>query len=237
MTIYSAEFKKTPLLTDIERQAMSHLYLSYFDGCTETQFLSDLNEKTEVLLLSINKQLVGFTTLQDFMYPWNDQLNRIIYSGDTIVDQAHWGQQALAFAWINRMGEFKRELPNTPLYWFVIVKGHRTYKYLPTFGKSFYPHWSIDRADLKPLADALALKKFGGDYNPDTGVVEFHSSKGHLKSEIAHPTAEEQRKPAVQFFLQRNPGFLQGHELVCVCEMERENMKPLTQRIFDKGLV
>lgn len=237
MSKYEAIFKKTVDLTDQERREMANLYLAYFDGSSEAQIFSDLKEKTEVLVLQFDGKLVGFTTLKVFGYNWLGQSIRVIYSGDTIVDRAHWGQQALAFAWIAHMGELKREYPELPMYWFVIVKGHRTYKYLPTFGKSFFPHWSIDRSDLKPLADALALEKFGANYNPATGIVEFPESKGHLKMEIALPTEEEKNKESVQFFLKQNPNYLIGHELVCLCEMEVVNMKPLTKRIFSKGVL
>jgi hypothetical protein len=41
----------------------------------------------------------------------------------------------------------------------------------------------------------------------------------------------------VKFFLERNPQFAQGHELVCLCEIEEANMKPMTKRIFNKGVV
>jgi hypothetical protein len=105
---------------------------------------------------------------------------------------------------------------------------------LPVFGKSFYPHWDIDRRDLKPLADALALEMFPDDYNPTTGVVELRESRGHLKPEIARPAPDELDRDGVQFFLERNPGFERGHELVCLCEIEEHNMKPLTLRLFRK---
>ena len=180
-------------------------------------------------------QIVGFTTLQVYDYLWQGSPIRVVYSGDTVVARAHWGQQALAFRWIARMAEIKAEDPHKPLYWFVIIKGHRTFKYLPTFGKSFYPHWSIDRTDLKPLADFLAKDKFGEMYNESTGIVEFSESQGHLKQEIAYPTEEEMTKDSVKFFLEKNPNYLQGHELVCLCELEEENMKPLTKRIFRKA--
>lgn len=235
MPEYKAFFKSTLSLTDENRREMANLYLAYYDGSSETQVFADLKDKSEVLLLQYDGLLVGFTTLQVFEYNWGGKPIRVIYSGDTIVDRAHWGQQALAFAWIARMGELKREKPDLPMYWFVIIKGHRTYKYLPTFGKSFYPHWSIDRSDLKPLADALAREKFGDHYNAATGIAEFVESKGHLKQEIALPTEEEKTKASVGFFLERNPNYLRGHELVCLCEMEVENMKPLTKRIFVKG--
>ena len=33
------------------------------------------------------------------------------------------------------------QLPEQPLYWFLIVKGHRTYRYLSAFSVDFHPHW------------------------------------------------------------------------------------------------
>jgi hypothetical protein len=236
MSSYEAICKKIPELSEQNYRDMQNLYLSHYDGSTALQVETDLQDKSEAILVLNQGILVGFTTLKVYEHEWAGQTIRIVYSGDTIVDPTHWGQQALAFTWIAKMGELKREKPDLPMYWFLIVKGHRTYKYLPVFGKSFYPHWSMDRSDLKPLADNLAQKKFGTDYNPTTGVVEFHLSKGHLKPDLALPSEEEKSKDAVRFFLERNPNYLHGHELVCLCEITEENMKPLTRRIFTKGL-
>jgi hypothetical protein len=233
---YKTEFKNTSSLTAEETSALAGLYLSYYSGTDGARFEADLGGKDEILLVTCDEVLVGFTTLQVYERQWRGECVRVIYSGDTVVEQAHWGQQALAFAWIARMGEIKRERPDVPLYWLLIVKGHRTFKYLPTFGKTFFPHWSQDRSDLKPLADFLAREKFGSDYNAGTGVVEFPVSHGHLRHEIAFPTDEQMNQPAVKFFVQRNPGFTQGHELVCLCEMEETNMRPLTRRIFNKDV-
>jgi hypothetical protein len=237
MAEYKAQHKKISGLTEKERRSLASLYLAYYSGTSEARFINDLNDKTEILLVYCDDVLVGFTTLQLYERKWNKHPVRIVYSGDTVVEQAHWGQQTLAFSWIARMGEIRREQPDIPLYWLLIVKGHRTFKYLPTFGKSFYPHWSIDRSDLKPLADFLAQDKFGANYNLTTGVVEFPVSHGQLRDDIAWPTDEQASLPAVKFFLERNPQFAQGHELVCLCEIEEANMKPMTKRIFNKGVV
>jgi hypothetical protein len=235
MTDYNALFKRVADITENDREEIVELYLSYFDGSDRAQVVSDLAEKTEILLLYFEESLVGFTTLQIYDFEWQDSLVQIIYSGDTVVHRAHWGQQALAFAWIANLGKLRRQRPDVPLFWFVILKGHRTYKFLPAFGKSFYPHWSIDRSDLKPLADALAFEKFGDAYSPTTGIVKFTSSRGHLKSRIADPSEKEKNKEAVQFFLRKNPGYALGHELVCLCEISEDNMKPLTKRIFRRA--
>ncbi len=215
---------------------MANLYFSHYDASDESRFFSDLNNKTEVLLINSEERLIGFTSLQLFDWEWEKHTINIVYSGDTIVDPAHWGQQALAFAWIARMGELKQQKPKISLYWLLIVKGHRTYRYLHTFAKSFYPHWSQKHTDLAALADALARKKFGNEYNPTTGVVEFAQSQGHLRTEIAEATVAEQQKEAVKYFLKRNSNYRIGYELVCLCELATDNLKPLSRRIFTKGM-
>jgi hypothetical protein len=231
---YTTRFVPVPALDPAVRKRMAELYLANYDGTDGAIFAHDLARKDEVLLVHADDEVVGFTTVKYIEREWQGRDIRVVFSGDTVVDRAHWGQQALAFAWIGRMGAMKRESPGTPMYWFLLVKGHRTFRYLPVFGKSFYPHWSIDRSDLKPLADALAADMFQGDYNAASGVVEFTPSRGHLKSDIAMPDDAELEREGVRFFLERNPGFVHGHELVCLCEVEEHNMKPLTLRLFRK---
>ena len=234
---YQATFKRIFELTVQDRRRMADLYLSYYDGTSESLFLSDLENKTEVLLVYCDGGLVGFTTVAFYERRWNNNPILVVFSGDTIVDQMHWRQQALAFAWIARMGSLQREKPGRPVYWFLIVKGHRTYRYLPTFCNSFYPHWSIDRSDLKPLADVLAHERFGDAYNHMSGVVEFAESKGHLKHHVAFPDEKDKSKQAVRFFLEKNPEYIRGHELVCLSEIAPANLKPLARRIFEKGAI
>lgn len=215
--------------------AMEALYLENFDGTSSTLFRSDLADKDEAILLYHRGQLVGFTTLKFFEVMWRKRPVRIVYSGDTIVSPQHWGQQVLAFAWLTRIGQIKKALPDVPLYWFLLVKGHRTYKYLSVFAKSFYPHWSEPRHDLKLLADMLASDKFGSDYDPESGIVKFPTSRGHLHPAIAYASAAEMNKACTRFFFDSNPGYLHGHELVCVCELELFNMRPLAARIFHRA--
>ena len=231
---YSTRLTEVASLERSTKRAMARLYLANYDGSSEQRFFRDLENKQDALLLYGNDDLVGFTTMRIYERYWRDRPIKIVYSGDTVVSREHWGQQALAFAWIAYVGVIKREAPNVPLYWFLLVKGHRTYRYLPVFGKSFYPHWSVDRSDLKPLADLLATEMFRDTYNPATGTIEFSESCGHLKPEIAQPTPDELDREGVRFFLERNPNYRRGHELVCVCEIEEHNMKPLTLRLFRK---
>jgi len=233
---YSTAFVSVSALSDSLRGEMASLYLGSYDGSSDALFFEDLAKKDEVLLVHENGQLVGFTTVLVYEHEWRQKPVRVVYSGDTVVDRAHWGQQALAFDWIARLGVLRRQRPELPLYWLLLVKGHRTFRYLPLFSKSFHPHWSMQRGDLKSLADSLAQSMFPDDYNPATGVVELKKSRGHLKPDIAIPSPRDLDREEVRFFVDRNPGFQRGHELVCLCEVESDNMKPLTLKLFSKGL-
>ncbi|MDR1935323.1 MAG: hypothetical protein LBS49_07050 [Candidatus Accumulibacter sp.] len=214
-------------------ERMAALYLAHYDGSSEALFCRDLREKDEVVLLYCAEELAGFSAFKCYTASWRGQPVRVVYSGDTVVARQHWGQQALAFAWITRMGEIRRQAPETPLYWFLLVKGHRTFKYLSVFGKSFFPHWQLQRPDLRALAEELASARFGKDYDPASGIVRFPDSRGRLRADIAAPRAEELAKPGTRFFLRKNPGYAQGDELVCLCELVSANMKPLAARLFE----
>ena len=232
---YTTCVRSVERLSAADRAALVALYLAHYDGSSREIVLEDLATKNEVLLLHHDGELVGFTTLELYERDWHGGRIGVVYSGDTVVARAHWGQQALAFRWIARIGELHAQHPERHLYWLLIVKGHRTFKFLPAFGKSFFPHWAIDRSDLEPLARALASEKFGADYNPVTGCVEPAASRGHVKPEIAQPTSSERGRAAVEFFLARNPHYRLGHELVCLCELDESNMRPLTRRIFTRA--
>lgn len=219
------------------RADMFALYEQYYGGTSEALFLGDLEDKQYAVVLRDDQgTLQGFSSIKVWQEELAGKTFRIMYSGDTIVHQDHWGQQALAFTWINFSGALKAAAPDTPLYWFLLVKGHRTYRYLKAFYRVFYPAYNRPTPpEAKALIDHLASAKFGEFYNPETGVVHFPESRGHLKSDWAEIPEKDRRRPDVRFFLERNPGYTAGDELVCLTELSHENQNPLAARLFDAG--
>ncbi len=235
---YSTSIYSVDTLDQIQLQSITDLYLSYYDASNASMVHSDLLNKTKILLLFFEDELVGFSTFEVYEKEWNGSRITVVYSGDTIVEREHWGQQALAYAWIRYIGELKEEKKGIPIYWFLIVKGHRTFKYLPAFTNRFYPHWSKDCSELKPLLNSLANEKFGNAYDPQSGVITFEASRGHLKEKYANPKENEVSSDAVRFFLEKNPGYLYGNELACICSLDDENLRSLTKRVlYGKGKV
>lgn len=216
---------------------MYALYRRYYDASSWRLFAGDLAAKDHALVLRDETGVVrGFSTLAVYERTFNGQPVRVIFSGDTIVDERHWGQQALAFAWLRLAGQIKAAQPHLPLYWLLISKGHRTYRYLPTFSRAFYPSPDpATEADLAALRDFLARDRFGPAYAEAAGVVRFPESRGHLRAEYAEVPEPHRRLPEVAFFLARNPGYARGDELVCVCELREDTLRPIARRAFLAG--
>src|SRR4030095_16178745 len=80
---------------------------------------------------------------------WRETPIRVLYSGDTVVDREHWGQQALSFAWVRHLGVLAQRFPRERLVWFLLVKGHRTYRYLHVFARTFFPGQEPAHSDLR----------------------------------------------------------------------------------------
>lgn len=228
-------------VTDLDtptRQAMYALFQRYYQATSLEQFQLDLADKDTVILVrSSSGQLCGFSTLAVSEAQVHGELLRFVFSGDTIIDRPYWGSQAFAFAWIRHIGKITLSQPELPLYWLLIVKGQRTFRYLSAFGLRFVPDWrGPDDARLNTIKHELARARFGRAYDEATGLVRFEQSRGHLSPEWAGVSERELSRPDVRFFLERNPGYVRGDELVCLCELSKDNMRPLTRRIFEQGL-
>ena len=237
MSSLSASIVEIPDIAATDRRAMFQLYGHYYGGTSEAVFYSDLADKDYALLLRDGEELVrGFSTLA-VIDDDTPQMMRALFSGDTIVDRAFWGQQRLAFNWIRFAGQLKAQQPELPLYWFLIVKGHRTYRYLSTFSIDYYPHHANPTpAAAKNLMTRLARARFGEHFDAGSGLVKLPSSRGHLQPEWAKVPPQDAHKPEVRYFLERNPNYVCGDELVCLTELTPSNLKPLAKRIFLQGM-
>ena len=221
------------------RLEMFALYERHYLATSFAQFQTDLDAKDSVFLLhDDNGDVCGFSTIVVWDAVACGERVRVVFSGDTIIDPAFWGTQTFAFTWLRHVGAIAAARPATPLFWLLMVKGHRTYRYLPAFGLHFEPDWrGREDGRLVALKHDIASQYFGPAYDPSTGTVSFDRSRGHLTPALAAPTPREAEREDVRFFLQRNPGFVHGTELVCLCELEAANMRPLARRLFLQGHV
>ena len=238
MTQLSAEVKTLGEVCESSRSAMYKVYSEHYDATGRIQFNKDLDSKTHIVLMRDQSGVVqGFSSLARY---WRNYLGRkiqVVYSGDTVIHREYWGEQVLPERWIKLTGQFKREAPDAPLYWFLIVKGHRTYRYLSIFSKEYYPSYKQPTPiETQKLIDELAIERFTEFYKPATGLIQFPQSRGHLKASIRGVPDNALRRAEVQYFMKRNPGYVNGDELVCLTELSVENLSRRAQKHFVKGL-
>lgn len=233
MSLSSAVIDPNTLTSEQKRQMYAILDGHYL-AVSRDRFEADLSDKDLAILISDGDGVIqGFSTVRRSRL--DDPAVRLLFSGDTVIDRRHWGTQALAVAWLRMAAAEKTREPQTPLFWLLITKGPRTYRYLSSFALRYWPcHGQPMPDQMRQLRDRIASRWFGPAYDPNRGVVRWPESRGHLRPDLAAVEGTD-RRPDVTFFLQANPGYRNGDELVCLSEVAADNLKPFARRIFVGG--
>ena len=221
-------------LSEIQTAQLYALYATYYGGTSPELFQRDLQEKDQILILQDGNTPVGFTTLKIIRAEHQNQPVRAVFSGDTIIRHEYWGSQTLPLAWCELIGKIQAQQPRIPLYWLLIVKGDRTYRYLNVFSKQYYPNRKTPPPpEIQSLMNQLARERFGAHYLPERGIVHYPQSQGHLKARWHNSAAG--RNPEAQCFAEKNPHYQQGDELVCLTLLDAGNLKSFALRGFLAG--
>ncbi len=224
MSGLSSELVEASGIGPADRAAMFALMDTVYAGMTRDAFEADLAGKdTAIMLRTPSGALAGFSTQRLMSVEAGGTRVDGVFSGDTVIHPDHWGSPALLQAFSRAFITDR----TPPLQWFLISKGHRTYRMLTTFFQHYHP----SRREPTPEAaarvmDAYAAALCPDDYNPATRVIEYRHPKDRLRAGVAGVTERELRNPDVDFFVRANPGWAEGHDLVCLCELSPANLVP-----------
>ncbi len=196
-----------------------------YDDVARERFESDLASKTDVILLHDggDDRIVGFSTLVTSAHVVQGRQVVAVFSGDTIIEPAYWGQTALQRAFLSYVVRCKLRHPLTPVYWFLITKGYKTYLLL---ARNFPEHWPrYDQATpawQAAVIDEFARSRYADEYQPALGILRHKDAVGKLKSDVAPIEGALLDYPDIRFFVERNPGHADGDEL---CSIGRVNSR------------
>ena len=222
-------------VTPAQRDAMFALMDRHYVNVQRALFERDLEEKRWVILVSEPRtgQLCGFSTQMLLDVEVAGRPVTALYSGDTIIGREHWGDQALTHIWGRLALSLMDAYAERDLYWFLISKGYKTYRFLPVFFHDFYPR--PDTATprwARQAIDALAGSRFPDDYDPAAGIIRTSRWQYRLREGVAEVTSERLRDPYVRFFEERNPGHRDGDELCCLAPLTRANFTRAAYRVI-----
>lgn len=216
-------------------------YYSLFETAFEASedgFINDFLEKDYVLEIRRHGQLVAFSTLR-VLHP--EPGVRLLFSGDTFSAETSRAGQALPALWAQFVFNELPKEPNSADYWLLLCSGYRTYRILPTFFRNFVP--SVPPLGSQDPAHTAALAKLENE-RERWGKALF--AENYRNGAVIPRWATPLRAPEppvrlandlhVQAFLKWNPGYRQGHELVCLVPLERENLRPAGARLVTSSV-
>ena len=225
-------------LTGNQRDEMFRLMDRHYVNVLREIFDKDLDEKDQVILMTdpVSQQILGFSTqlLVDLVI--DSRPVRVLFSGDTIVDPRYWTRNPLATIW----GRWVLELIDDaamPLYWFLISKGYKTYRFLPLFFNEFFP--VFDRATpswASHLIQEFGNWKYPNQFDPEFGLLRARPESCRLRPGVADLHPSRLHDDHVRFFAQANPDHARGDELCCVAALTRENFTNAAYRVIARPL-
>ncbi len=224
-------------IADLSKEDAEGMYLllsSHFESVKRSVFDADLANKNWVILIEDEKteKLKGFSTLLIYKTKFEGENFSVVYSGDTIIDPSAWSSSILSRAWIAAVNKLRHEYCQGKLYWLLISGGYRTYRFLPIFWQEFYPRYDVPTPKhISELMAFLASDRFGKYYDEQAGVVRFPHPYV-LRDGLRGIPPERLQDPHIQFFRKRNPGNIQGDELVCLTEISEDNLTRAGRRMW-----
>ena len=218
-------------------ESMLKLFRQCYAGVDEQRFRRDLAEKSHVIVVFDEfLRLRGFSTLVVWRHAFQDRPINLLFSGDTVIEPSAWGLPALPVAFLSAAGAVHAADPGVPFYWLLTTKGHRTFQFMPLFFYQFYPGPGLLGESDAALARSIGATFFSERYDPERGVLVGKPFSGSLTPALAMVPEKDRGRTDVRYFLERNPEYTRGDELLCIARMTPSNLRPFARRPFQRGI-
>jgi hypothetical protein len=209
-------------ITMSEKEEMLAIFKQYYELPNEANFYRDFDSKDHVIVLreKSTAAIKGFSTQKILKHEIQGKTYTGVFSGDTIIDREFWGDYTLTWAFAWYLTRLCLPWPWKKVYWHLISKGYKTYLLMANNFTTFYPcHSSQTPPFFQALTDDFARQLYPQTFDRKSGLIVFDGPHEHLKDSVAPIRPElTQKHPHVRFFVERNPQWERGDELVCVGE-------------------
>jgi hypothetical protein len=219
---------------------MWRLFAGSYDHVTREQFERDLAEKDSVIVGfdAGDQSLQGFSTLAIYEHCHESKRVGVLFSGDTMLSPAYWGQSAMHVAFARTAVQWCLRHPFTPLYWFLTSMGYRTYLVMArNFPQRYWPRYdAVTPPWIEGLIAALATRRYGAAWDAESRVIRFARAQGSLAAHVAPITPEVRTIPEVDFLVRCNPDYRDGVELACVAQVTLADLARVALKMGRRGL-
>jgi hypothetical protein len=180
---------------------------------------------------------MGFSTLLLLEEQLDGRTVDVVFSGDTVIDPAHWGSKALQTAFGRFCLERKLAHPGRRLFWLLLTKGFRTYLLAVNYFPQTFPKpGAAPPSSLVAFRDRLATTLWGDAYDATRELLRFPEARDRVRAPLSPPPSEALQHEAVRFFMTRNPGADSGDELVCLVPLPLRDLARALVRASTKAV-
>lgn len=240
MTRIVSQIQSIDTCTEQERQQFYSLLCQCFLGVSWRDFLQDFSEKESVIILRKEHsegEIVGFSTLVVLTLALSDEEIKAVFSGDTVVLPEYRSSTGLGVQLGTYFLQAYEAYPQHKVYYILMSKGWRTYKILPFFFREFSPSYTHSTPESDEVVmHAFGRAKYARYYRPERNIIHFDGEATRLKPESIDALPNK-LDAHTRFYLQANPGYLCGDELVCVARITPANLATPLRRLLAGYLV
>jgi hypothetical protein len=214
---------------------MWRLYDNHYDNVDRATFDHDLAEKQEVFLAHdmSSGEVVGFSTAVIYRHPYRGRTVGVYFSGDTVIHPRYWGQRVLHNTVMRSLVAWKLRHPGTPLYWYLICSGYRTYLTMVRNFPNHWPHHLRDTPDWEAgLLDSIGRQRYPNAWDRERGVISLGPVQPVVKQRVAPLTSDVIELPEVKFFVQANPGHATGDELAMIGRLDLAAVGTVARKVL-----
>ena len=201
---------------------MHELFIQYYNNADLETFVKDMGKKTGVFILEdkIEKRIIGFSTWTEVNVSRNGSNALGIFSGDTVIEKAYWGNKDLQKSFAKKLFTTKLKYPNRSVFWLLISKGYKTYLLLTNNFQNFYPSYQVHNQELEAIVDEYCTQLYPAAYCQKSRLLDFGDEYQNLKEGVAGITAEMTHNDLnIRHFEKLNPTWKKGTELPCAGEV------------------
>ncbi len=227
-----SQTKTISACSEQEKDDFYRLLSQDFLGVTREDFERDFGEKEAVMILRKEDEageIVGWSTLKMLALALPDEEVMGVFSGDTVVLPQYRTSFGMGKELVRYFLHACERFPHHKVYYLLTSKGWRTYKIMPFYFKDFAPHPDKPTTPFDQMViDAFGRTKYPDHYDPATGLVTFGAQRVRPDGVDAAP---EHPDRYAEYFLERNPHYLDGHELVCIGRITTDNFTGAARRL------
>jgi hypothetical protein len=203
---------------------MHALFSQYYHNADLATFIQDMNAKKGVLILKnkTENRIVGFSTYNEIELEHNGRRAIGVFSGDTIVEEAYWGNKKMHTTFAMKMLATKVKNPSAHVFWLLISKGYKTYLLMTNNFQRFYPCHNKRDVELEDLVDQYCNKLYPSYYNQEKRILDFGEGYHSLKNDAANIDITPGMRASndnIRFFDNKNPEWRRGTEMPCIGEI------------------